>query len=444
MASGLRLRIKLPAAVALAVAVGLLAAPLVLADFSVQAWRFFKAVPVSAVLTETSLVEVVPDAEVFVHAAPALSDLRVVEEDSQREVPYKLLVERGEQRRGSLSAAMRDLGHVPGQHTTFVLDLNQQGALHNELEINTASHNFQRDIVVEGSEDAENWRVLDETGQIFDFTIAERGFTTRDTRVKYPSSTAHYLRITIIGGELPPLDVQGAVVFFAQQIQPRRTEYPINISARVEDASERSTQLVLDLGSQGFPTNRISLRTSQENFYRRVKLEGSHDNQLWTLLRRSENLYVFNTPKFVGSRLSLSYPESRYRYFRLTVFNEDDPPLPVTGAQASGFLRKLIFSADPGGSYRLYYGNPDAESPSYELEHIFPYLITENLPLVGLGAHTSNPLFTGPIKPTKPFTERYPWLLPTVVALAALLIGVFLTSLFRQLKGMLPPPPAPE
>ena len=444
MASGLRLRFKLPSVAALAVALVLLAASLVSADFSVQAWRFFKPVPLSDVLSGTSLVEVVPDTEVFAHAAPALSDLRVGEENNQREVPYKLLVERGEQRRASVSVTMRDLGHVPGQHTTVVLDLNQQGVLHNELEISTSSHNFQRDIVVEGSEDAENWRVLDESGQIFDFTIAERGFTTRDTRVKYPSSTARYLRVRIIDGELPPLDVQGAVLFFAQQIQPRRTEYPINISVRVEDAAERSTQLVLDLGSRGFPTNLISLTTSQENFYRRVRLEGSHDNQLWTLLRRSENLYVFNTPKFVGSQLSISYPESRYRYFRLTVFNEDDPSLPVTGAQASGFLRKLIFSADPGTSYRLYYGNPDAEPPSYELEHIFPYLVTENLPVAGLGAHTANPLFTGPIEPPKPFTERYPWLLPTVVALAALLIGVFLTSLFRQLKGMLPPPPSSQ
>ena len=440
MASGLSFRFVLPAAAALAVALVLLVAVPARADFSVQAWRFFKPVPVSDVLSETSLVEVVPDTEVFAHAAPALSDLRVVEEDSQLEVPYKLLVERGEQRRGWVPVTMRDLGHVPGQHTSFVLDLNQQGALHNELEISTSSHNFQRDIVVDGSEDAENWRVLDKSGQIFDFTIAARGFTTRDTRVTYPSSTARYLRVRIIDGELPPLDVRGAVVFFAQQIQPRRTEYPINLPVRVEDDAERSTQLVLDLGSRGFPTNRISLTTSQENFSRRVNLEGSHDNQLWTLLRRSENLYVFNTPKFVGSQLSLSYPESRYRYFRLTVFNEDDPPLPVTGAQASGFLRKLIFSADPGGSYRLYYGNPDAEAPSYELEHVFPYLVTENLPVAGLGAHTGNPLFTGPIESLKPFTERYPWLLPTVVALAALLIGVFLTSLFRQLKGMLPPP----
>ena len=444
MDSGLRLRFKLPVVAAVAVALVLLAAPLVWADFAVQSWRYFKPVVLPADLADTTLVEVVPGREVFPNAARELADLRIVEADSQREVPYVFLVERGEQRRSSVAVGMRDLGNVPGQHTTFVLDLEREGVLHNELEITTSSHNFQRDIVVEGSEDGKNWRLLDDGGEIFDFTIAERGFTTRDTRVRYPSSTARYLRVRIVDGDLPPLDVRGAVVFFAQQIQPRQTEYPIDILLRVEDIADQSTQLVLDLGSGGFPTNGISLTTPQENFSRRVNLEGSHDNQLWRLLRSSGNLYVFNTPKFVGSQLTISYPESRFRYFRLTVFNEDDPPLPVTGARASGFLRKLIFFGDPGLSYQLYYGNADAESPSYELEQVSPYLVTEDLPVAGLGAQTANPLFTGPVEPSKPFTERYPWLLPTVVALAALLIGVFLASLFRQLKGMLPPPPAPE
>ena len=240
------------------------------------------------------------------------------------------------------------------------------------------------------------------------------------------------------------MGVQGAVVFFAQQIPPRRAEYPLTISTRTEDATEQSTQLVLELESRGLPTNRLSFTILQANVYRRVNLEGSHDNQLWVLLRRSGNIYAFNTPKFVGSQLSIGYPESTYRYFRLTIFNEDDALLPIRGLQASGFSRKLIFSADPGVSYRLYYGNSAANPPSYELEHIFPYLVTENLPVAGLGAHTANPQFTGPETPSEPFTERYPWLQPTVVATGALLIGIFLISLFRQLKGILPPPPASE
>ena len=410
-------------------------------EFPIQSWGFFKDIPLPNALAETSLIEIETDNEVFVHAAPGLYDLRIVEDDSQREVPYKLLVERGYQRRESVPVTMRDLGHIPGQETSFILDLNPQGSQHNELEIDTQSHNFQREVVVEGSEDADTWRVLGLGGQIFDFTIAKQGFVSRNTRVTYPDSTVRYLKIRINDGELPPLEVAGAVVFFTQEIKSRQTAYTVDIPERIEDPVEKATKLVLDLGSPGLPTNRITLNISQDNFYRQIRLEGSDDHRTWNLIRRSENLFNFNTPKFTGSQLSVSYPESRYRYFRLTVFNEDDPPLPVTGAEASGFLRKLIFHANPEGVYRLYYGNPSAEAPSYELEHLFPYLITDSLPVAGLGDHTPNPAFTLR-EPIKPFTERYPWLLSTVVALAALIIGVFLTSLFRQMKNMLPPPPS--
>jgi hypothetical protein len=385
-------------------------------------------------------VEVAPDREVFAQASPGLSDLRVIEANSQREVPYKLLVERGEQRRSAVAVTLRDLGHVPGQFTSFVADLRQEGTLHNELEVLTSSQNFQRRVVVEGSPDGKEWAVLQDKGQIFDFTIQERSFTTRYTRVQYPSSSARYLRVRIRNDGEPPLVITGAVAYFAQELPPRETDLPASLASREEDAKERKTLLVLDLGSQGFPTQRIAITTSQENFYRQTRLEGSDDAKTWTPVQSADVLYAYNTPKFVGNKLTVSYPEATYRYYRLTILNEDNPPLPVASARAFGALRKLIFAASSGGTYRLYYGNAEARAPSYELERIFPYLVTENLPQARLGAHQANTLFA---KPPEPFTERYPWLLPTAVAVGGLLIGVFLAGLLRQIRTLLPPPPPP-
>ncbi|MBI4236738.1 MAG: DUF3999 family protein, partial [Chloroflexi bacterium] len=356
------------------------------------------------------------------------------------EVPYKLLVERGEERRGSINVTLRDLGHVPGQYTSFVVDLGREGVLHNELEVLTPSQNFQRRVVVEGSGDGQLWAVVQEKGQIYDFTIVERGFTSRYLRVRYPSSTARYLRVRIINGAEPPLDVTGAVAYFSQELPPRETEAVATIAGRQEESEKRRTMLLLELGSPGFPSSRLSIATSQENFYRQVSLEGSDDAQAWVSIQGSEVLYSYNTPKFVGSKLSVQYPESTYSYLRLTILNEDNPPLPVSEARAYGFLRRVIFSASPGGTYRLSYGNATARQPSYELERIFPYLVTENLPAAQLGPHTANPLFT---IPQKPLTERYPWLLPTAVALAGVLIGLFLANLLREVRRLLPPPASP-
>lgn len=406
-------------------------------------WSFYKPVILPDDFTGTGLVEVALDRDVYAHARPGLGDIRVAEADpaADRETPYQLIVEAGDHRRAAVPVKMRDLGHVPDEYTSFILDLQSAGDLHSEVEIQTTSANFQRRVSIAGSDDRETWRTLEENGRIFNLSIPERGFSTGDTRVAYPASGARFLRVRIYDEGQEPLSIRGGLVFFAQQLQPRRHYLPLVITERTDDVERKETRLLLDAGRAGFPANSIRLDIPQRNFYRQAALEGSNDTLAWAPVQSSETLYDFDTPKFTGSDQSMGFGESRYRYYRITIFNEDNPPLPVENARASGFVRKLIFSAEAGKSYRLYYGNPEASAPSYELERIFPYLVTENLPAARLGPHTPNPAFAEPAPPRpRPFTERYPWLLPVVVAAAALLVGFFLASLVRQVRGRLAPP----
>ncbi len=428
---------------AAALAVVLFALP-VLAGGIEEDWHFYKPVELPASLSGTGLVELELDREVYAHASASLGDIRVTEFPKGREIPYKMLVESGDHRRAAVAVTMRDLGHVDGEYTSFILDLKSEGALHNEVEVKTSSDNFQRRVEIEGSDDGEAWRTLVQDATIFGLTIRERGFTTSDTRIRYPASTARFMRVRIIDNGEEPLTIRGGVVFFSQQLEPRRNGLPLVITGREEVPQKKQTVLVLDAGGAGFPANRIDLEISQRNFYRQVVLEGSDNNLDWYALQRDETIFDFDTPKFVGNDLTVGFGESRYRYYRLTIQNEDNPPLPVEGARVSGFLRKLIFSAEADKEYRLYYGHPDAPAPSYELERIFPYLVTEDLPVARLGVHKQNPAFTLPESPPVPFTERYPWLLPTIVAVASLLVGAFLASLVRQVGGRLRPPEAGE
>ena len=148
------------------------------------------------------LVEVELDPEVYAQAQPGLGDVRITElgTEGEREIPYQLRIEAGDQRRAAVPGQMRDLGHVPNDHTSFVLTLQSEGALHSEVEIQTSSVNFQRRVTVSASDDGETWRVLQENGKIFHFGIPERGFSAGDTSVRYPSSSARYLRVQIFDG----------------------------------------------------------------------------------------------------------------------------------------------------------------------------------------------------------------------------------------------------
>jgi hypothetical protein len=58
-----------------------------MADFSIDHWRYVKSIQVSSELVEEGLIELPLDREVLGHAAPGLSDLRVVRRGYRSSLP---------------------------------------------------------------------------------------------------------------------------------------------------------------------------------------------------------------------------------------------------------------------------------------------------------------------------------------------------------------------
>lgn len=413
------------------------------ADFSPYHWLFFKPITLPQIAESEFLAEVTVDHEVFRESQASLSDLRIIGSipdslaDSQQEIPYKLVVERGKHQRESIEVAISDQRSVPKQHSSFVIDLSQDGILHNEVELHTKSQNFQRQVIVEGSKNRDGWEILQDHGRIFDLTIKEKDFSTQDTRISYPASTDRYLRIKIVGKEKEALDIYGATAYFTQESAPEEMTYPTTVTLHQEEEKKQRSITVFDLGNQGYPTNRLVVDTPQDNFYRETSLEVSNDAETWQAIHESEALYSYTSATVDANNFSINYPESTLRYFRLIIHNQDNPPLPITGARAQGYAHALIFHANSDKSYRLYYGNKTASAPSYDLERLYPYLDAGYRHQGQMGDQASNSLYKA--QPVV-FTERYPWLLPVIVAVASIIIGVFLFGLLRRIRMMLPPP----
>ncbi len=193
-----------------------------MAAFSQVDWQYFKGITLPSGLKQGDLVELVPDTQVFAGAVTGLDDLRIIG-GADREVPYKLEIGRAEQQRTSFIVSIRDAGYVPGSYNIFTADLGQQGILHNEIEIKTTSTNFRRTASVETSADGVTWmKVAEQT--IYDFTVKERNFTTRNTRIRYPDSTARYLRVRIADDGEGSLGITGATVFFVKETPAREVQ----------------------------------------------------------------------------------------------------------------------------------------------------------------------------------------------------------------------------
>lgn len=404
------------------------------ADFTLFHWQYFKSVDLPPGLSAGDLVEVPLDQEVFSGDTAGESDLRLIS-GQDREVPYHLLALENQVIREAVPVDIRDLGHVAGEYSSFVADVGEGGALHSEVEIATPDRNFRRNTLVETSGDGETWAVVREGGEIYDFTSTDRQFNARHTSIQFPQTTARYLRVRVLNGGETPLEITGASVFLSEDIPAQETVYPpVSISS---DRDESGTTFHhLDLGVSGIPVSRISFRSGTPNFYRSAGVEGSHDREEWRGLGGA-HIYSFDTPKFVGSQLELAIPESRFRYYRIGVEDGDDTPLDLHGFALHSVDRKLLFRLQSEDGHFLYYGNPAAVAPSYDLAHIVPYLEADDLPVGALGSQQLNEAFTGE---DVPLTERLPWLLPTGVALAALVVAVLLYGVVRQARKVLPPP----
>jgi hypothetical protein len=125
----------------------------------------------------------------------------------------------------------------------------------------------------------------------------------------------------------------------------------------------------------------------------------------------------------------VTVPEEWTRYLRVTVSNEDNPPLGFSRLRIEAPRRELIFPAEREGSYWLYSGNPKAEPVRYDLGTILPVQL--NALQATLGPDDRNPSYQ---KPKPPVTERSPWLLSGLLVVLVPILGAIAVRMLRQVN----------
>jgi hypothetical protein len=163
-----------------------------------------------------------------------------------------------------------------------------------------------------------------------------------------------------------------------------------------------------------------------------VELEGSNEQKSWAYLGGTE-IFDIEVDRLRPQHLRLDYREAQFRYLRIKVFNYDDQPIKFSEVRVYGYPYYLLFRREPGKSYRLFYGNPSAAAPRYDLEHLAPYLKIEQLPVASLADERDNQEFAR--RARESWLERQPiWLWATLVV-AALVLGTLIYRLAKLSAG---------
>ncbi len=130
-----------------------------------------------------------------------------------------------------------------------------------------------------------------------------------------------------------------------------------------------------------------------------------------------------------GLPLAIAFAERFGRRLKLTVVDDRNPPLSIGPITAVSAARQVIFEGPlaSAGPVRLYYGNPKALAPHYDLGVRIP--VNAGTPVrLSLSPQGANAIYR---PEPKPFSERSPWVIYVVLAAASLALATILLSLAR-------------
>ncbi len=391
------------------------------AKFNLPAWRYYKDIEVKP---GWNMVKI--DDEVFANSSRGLRDLRVIN-NHYEEVPYKIVVSQDKDEFKTYRPKMLNNSYLPGKYSSVVLDLGANPEPVNRLRINTVSENFQRNVMIYGSDDMKSWQIIKDDAYIYDYTDKRGHFHAQNTVVDFPESIFRYLKLEIADRENNPVKINSVNINYCKKEPAREVKKKPKFSVR--NKPEGKTEIYVDLGSGGLPVKKIKLFINNDNFNRPVELLASFSKRDW---RTIGNYYIFryNTNRWQGQNLSLDFSESNERYFKIIIFNKDDKPLKISELEFFAVCKEIVFSAEKDEAYRLYYGNPQADFPEYDLEKYFSYLDLSDAYRAKLSAQQENQKFQPEFKKKTSRSEQISNLLEYGIIVASILLLFLLYRFF--------------
>jgi hypothetical protein len=406
---------------------GALGAQAALTPEPLGAWLYFKEI--RAPHPTKGLADFVLDRETLDQARANQEDLRLYD-GASREVPFVLRVRRDVATTNAFPAREFNRG-VDGGAAQMSLDLGERSEPHNQVEIDTAGNNFRRLAEVAGSADGAEWSTLASAAILFRF--AAGGRSVEQLAVDYPVSRYRYLRIRvardpetdraapeIVGARIRRwVHLAGEMTATAGEMEPRDADRANGRPASIWR---------VDLGGR-IPLQKVLLNINASGdgvFSRPFRLEAVDDPAAPVLLASGE---LTRRENVIG-QVTVEFPERVARRLKLTVIDDRNAPLFIMGLTAEGAARQVAFdgaSAAPG-VMRLYYGNARALAPRYDLAARLPAEPGRMATRLVLGPRRDNPNYR---PEPKPFSERAPWLVYLVLAVAGVVLAAILASLAR-------------
>jgi hypothetical protein len=368
------------------------------------------------------------DAELFAHASPQFSDLRLYRDG--KETPYVIHLSAPLQARET-SIVPINLGSRGGEVS---FDAAMPEGSYSDIQLDVAGQDFIATVTVSGSQaqtDSSQTKLGSYT--IFDLSHQKLG---RSTILHIPTSDFRYLHFQI-AGPLSPESITGVAV---DKLPASETRY--ETVAQSSSVTQKGHASVLEFTVPALvPVDRLSFTVGSEprNFSRNVTItvttvepppvtdavEPPRPQMVTGNILRIHT--VQNGHRIDEENLDIDTPGTildKPEKWAVTIDNGDDTPLAIQSVHLQMLQRALCFEAAGTGQYTLFYGDPALTAARYDYATLFTS--QTDAAQATAGPEQRNPEYR-PRPDQRPLTERYPGLLwgALVIVIATLALIAF-------------------
>jgi len=243
--------------------------------------------------------------------------------------------------------------------------------------------------------------------------------------IAYPVSRYRYLRVRVRAdpqvdhaapeiasiGVLRAIHAKGETVPFPGTLEPREAD-PVQ--------GRPASIWRIDLPGR-VPLQSLEFEIADRTFSRPFQLEIVDDPAAPVMLASGD---LTRAQDAVMAPVRIEFAEQFAQHLKLTITDDRNSPLALTGATALSAMRQVVFQSN--GTVRLYYGNPKALAPHYDIASRIPTEATGAQ--ATLGPQRDNPVYR---PEPKPLSERSPWLVYLVLTGACATLAAILLNLAK-------------
>jgi len=388
----------------------------------IERFPYQKSIKPPAV-TSRKVASCILDSDIYAATDLRYANVRIISEDGT-EVPFLIrqrvhmvtqVVEL------PVSSKIVSFRPLEDNRVEVIVERDKRSGVPAIVELHAQQRDYEKLVSVYGSSNQTRWRELVENQPIFDYSSY---VDVRNNRIEIPARDYRYYKIEISNftekrtGRQVELttETRGDIRFSEIERKTMRTEH-IRIdrielrekkSIKGRDHTFRKAYVTGDIdietddkkqtstwtfGTDRQPLVSLSFETGSENFSRRFVAAGgsASGKPKWRRLATA-TLYSLNLGAIRRDQVTMSLPApSRYEQYRITIHNQDNAPLDVSGVIATGEVYEAVFFPGDPGRYTMLYGGQGIEAPRYDIRSVLQSVPTVDADLWSLGDEEENP-----------------------------------------------------